>query len=89
LRKASIPFSGASTFLVHSIFSSLPSFPPFLPPSFVRVNGATLKCESAGDVMLLLKSSDRVQHDLDRLKEMVRREGGREGRRDGRGVWCF
>jgi len=38
--------------------------------------------------MLLLKCSDRVQHDLDRLKEMVRREGGREGRRDGRGVWC-
>jgi hypothetical protein len=42
------------------------------------VNGGRLKCETAGDVMLLLKSSDRVQHDLDCLEAMVRKEGGRE-----------
>ena len=31
------------------------------------VNGGTLRCETAGDVMLLLKSSDFVQHDLERM----------------------
>jgi len=36
------------------------------------VNGGTIKCETAGDVMLLLKSSDRMQNDLDRLEELVR-----------------
>lgn len=39
---------------------------------FKRVNGGTIKCETAGDVMLLLKSSDRMQNDLDRLEELVR-----------------
>ena len=43
------------------------------------MNGGRLKCETAGDVMLLLKSSDRVQHDLDCLKAMVTKEGERAG----------
>lgn len=38
-----------------------------VPRDAAWVNGGTLKCATAGDVMLLLKSSDFVQHDLGRL----------------------
>lgn len=38
-----------------------------VPRDAAWVNGGTLRCETAGDVMLLLKSSDFVQHDLGRL----------------------
>lgn len=38
-----------------------------VPRDAMWVNGGTLRCETAGDVMLLLKSSDFVQHDLERM----------------------
>jgi len=38
-----------------------------VPRDAAWVNGGTLRCETAGDVMLLLKSSDFVQHDLERM----------------------
>lgn len=41
-----------------------------VPRDAAWVNGGTIKCETAGDVMLLLKSSDRMQNDLDRLEEL-------------------
>jgi hypothetical protein len=43
-----------------------------VPRDAAWVNGGTLRCETPGDVMLLLKSSDFVQHDLDLEQTCVR-----------------